>query len=115
MKKLTMLIAVLAFSVTCSFAQNEKSGVTVTKNSAGDWTFVDCDGNGGVPTVALLQSTLVTKEDGSRTFHATYDASAWCPPKNATKYTYTIGGWDSFIGIHTPGGQWIVKAKKKKD
>ena len=120
MKKLIMLLTVVAFTASYSFAQNTNSGVTVTKNAAGGWLFVDCDGNGGIPTVSLTQSTLVTKADGSAKLNATYDASDWCPPAEATKYDYGAANvfgvdYDSVIGIHTPGGNWIIKAKKAKD
>lgn len=110
-----MLLSVVVLSVTCSFAQNANSGVTVTKDGAGGWLFVDCDGNGGVPVDALIQSTLVTHPNGAATLNATYDASSWCPPSQATTYTYNDPNWDKLIGIHTPGGQWIVKGKKSKD
>ena len=105
-----MLLAVVAMSVTYSFAQNANSGVTVVQNQ-GVLGFggSDCDGNFILAT--LVTSNTVTKANGSKKYTATHNFQDQCNlPSQPEKvvlpsfFAQLLFGYDSFEFMITPGG-----------
>lgn len=105
MKKLLVLLAVFALSVSYTYAQNANSGVTVTKNS-GEWVLLDdC---GGV--YAAQSSTTVQLANGNYMYTGLFDISGTCEViKKATHY-YPAPGVTILV---TPGGKATLKIKWK--
>jgi hypothetical protein len=120
MKKLFMLLAVVAMSVSYSFAQNANSAVTVTLNQQQLGFFlVDCDGN--LSLAPLVTSNKVVNQNGSAKYTATHNAQASCsqPAQPVTvavpPFIAAFLGYDYMEVTRTPGGMIHTVGRKAKD
>ena len=106
MKKIIMVLAVFAFSVSYSFAQNANSGINVSKNGGEYILLDDC------PNVyQATSSNYVTMANGFTKYTGVFDVSASCElPTKALVLNPAPG----VTIVVTPSGMATLKIITKK-